>query len=84
MAKIAAYTQERWGERQKAKYMAQLQRALQNLLASPDTGAERNDIAPGIQALKASSHVVLYRATEVGVEVARVLHQRMDPKRHLD
>ena len=82
LAEIEAYTLEHWGEQQKTRYLAQLRKTMQNLPASPDIGVARDDIAPGIRACRVGSHVVLYTATESGVEIARVLHQRMDISRH--
>ncbi|HSF15992.1 MAG TPA: hypothetical protein VLK65_10615 [Vicinamibacteria bacterium] len=62
------------------------------------TTRDRNDLFPGIRSLHlrharrerlASSvrhpvHVIYYRVSEPGVvEIVRVLHERMEPSRHL-
>ena len=83
LAEISTYTQNRWGKEQKAIYLGQVKNSLQTLLDLPRTGIERDDIAVGLHSRATGSHIIYYRISEPGLEVLRVLHQRMDPKRHL-
>lgn len=51
-------------------------------LASGDmTGGHAS--VPGYRNLRIASHIVFYRATEDAIQVARILHIRMDALRHL-
>ena len=66
--------------------------AVEALLAGPDAvGArKRDDILPGVRVLhvarhgKRGRHFLIFRASEDGqIDVLRVLHDSMDPARHL-
>ncbi|TWS22632.1 type II toxin-antitoxin system RelE/ParE family toxin [Tsukamurella sputi] len=41
------------------------------------------EIRDGYRRYTVGSHLIFYRARSEGVDVVRVLHQRMDPTRHL-
>ena len=80
---IGTYTQDQWGKEQKAIYLGQLKNTLQTLLISPRSGTDRGDISAGLRSRATGSHIIYYRTAGFGLEVMRVLHRRMDPKRHL-
>ena len=82
LAGIGTYTQNRWGNEQKTRYLHQIQKTLLTLLDAPQTGTERDDIAPGLRSRASGSHIVFYRITDFGLEVVRVLHHRMDARQH--
>ncbi len=48
----------------------------QRLARHPNSGIARDDIAPGIRHLVAGRYLTLYRVTDAGVEIVRVLHGR--------
>jgi toxin ParE1/3/4 len=77
------YTAERWNEEQAARYIRALQEAIETVAADPQRGRSCEQIRPGYRKYAAGSHVVFYRATPKGIDVVRVLHQRMDFERHL-
>ncbi|WP_368072138.1 type II toxin-antitoxin system RelE/ParE family toxin [Actinomyces sp. oral taxon 175] len=43
----------------------------------------RDEVRPGYRSRAVGSHVVFYVISDGGVDVIRVLHQRMDPDRHV-
>jgi toxin ParE1/3/4 len=43
----------------------------------------RFDIAEGVYAYPERSHAIFFRTWDGGIEILRVLHRRMDFKRHL-
>ena len=50
-----------------------------NQLANfPDMGKSRDELFPGTLSFSAGSHIVFYRKTTNQIEIARVLHKRMD------
>ncbi|WP_145751213.1 type II toxin-antitoxin system RelE/ParE family toxin [Nitrospirillum amazonense] len=77
------YTESRWGVGQAETYLRQLWHHLRMLAAQPDLGRSCDEVRPGYYKYPAGSHLLFYRTTAAGIEVVRVLHERMDVKRHL-
>jgi toxin ParE1/3/4 len=83
LLELGRYTQTRWGVAQRRKYIARLKLRLQMLADRPSRGVVRNDIAPGYRSFREARHVIIYTQRAGGIDVARVLHERMDVARHL-
>ncbi|NKI19242.1 type II toxin-antitoxin system RelE/ParE family toxin [Spongiibacter sp. KMU-166] len=76
---IGRFTSEKWGKRQRDKYLKQLDDAFRLLARQPDIGRDAEDIKPGYKKFSQGSHVIFYRAgTESSIVVIRVLHNSMD------
>jgi len=48
------------------------------LAANPESGRRRDEIYVGAKSFPSGNHIIFYRISANGIEVARVLHQRMD------
>lgn len=83
LASIGAYTQREWGKRQKTTYLSIIKNKFSELRDTPGMGMNRDDVGDGLRAHPVGKHVVFYRDTEAALIVIRVLHQNMDPRRHL-
>ncbi|WP_366943001.1 type II toxin-antitoxin system RelE/ParE family toxin [uncultured Cocleimonas sp.] len=81
--KIITTTIELWGNEQAKIYAQSIEAALLKLAQYPDVGRERNEIYKDAKSFPVEKHIVFYQASENGIEVARILHQRMDPSKHL-
>lgn len=80
--KIISSTIESWGSTQAKVYAQTIDAALLKLAQYPDFGRERNDIYNGAKSFPVEKHIVFYQISESGIDVARILHQRMDPSKH--
>jgi len=80
---IFAYTAENWGRNQAEKYLEQIWDTFGRITADPKRWRLRDDVHPGCRICHSGRHAVLYRIHKGRVEVARVLHDAMDFKRHL-
>jgi len=80
--KIITSTIETWGSEQAKIYAQNLDSALDKLAHYPDFGRQRDEIYPGARSFPIEKHIVFYCVTSDGIEVARILHQRMDPSKH--
>jgi toxin ParE1/3/4 len=80
---IAQQTRRQWGEGEKQKNLAQLNGAFRTLIEMPGIGVSRDDISTGLRTFPFGSHLIFYRETRSAVMIVRVLHERMDPARHL-
>ncbi len=83
LAGIGAYTLDHWGAVQKRTYLDLIKQALRTVRDMPGLGAARDDIAQGLRCHAVGRHVIFYREIESDLVVVRILHQSMDPTRHM-
>ena len=79
---IGAYTLDRWGEEQAARYLAQMEACCQRLADLPLLGRACNHIRPSLRCMEQGRHIVFYRPASEFVLISRILHQSMLPARH--
>ncbi len=79
---IIASTIESWGNDQAKVYAQTIDAALLKLAQYPDFGRERSEIYNGARSFPVEKHIVFYQVSEKGIDVARILHQRMDLSKH--
>lgn len=81
---IYDYTLDHWDIDQAETYVRDLLRAFDRAAADPRSGRPCDEIRTGYSRLPTGSHTIYYRITTDGIlEIMRILHQRMDPHRHL-
>jgi toxin ParE1/3/4 len=99
LAHILAASAERWGLEGRRRYATLLAAALRKVASEPEGLATRDraDLMPGIRSLnirylrlgenvkvRRPVHFLYYRVLAPGlIEIVRVLHERMEPSRHL-
>jgi toxin ParE1/3/4 len=84
LSKIWDYTFEIWSEKQADKYYEMLILNCQEIANSPNSGMNYNEITQNLLGIKANRHIIFYRiANENGVEITRILHERMDLKKRI-
>lgn len=57
--------------------------AIELIAADPQRGRQCDEIRDRYRRYGIRSHMVFYRERGDAVDVIRILHQRMDPERHL-
>ena len=82
LEEIWLYTFNNWSLEQADKYHASIVAAFEGLAAGVKTGP-RVDIREGYLKYAVGSHFVYYRLSDSGIDIVRVLHQKMDVARHL-
>jgi toxin ParE1/3/4 len=66
-----------FGTGQAAEYAKRLQSSFEMLAEHPDSGREREDVAPGVRTWPMEAHVIVYRRDpDGGVRILRVRHGR--------
>lgn len=83
LSSIWDYTQQRWGAGQAETYVAEIHAAMQRAVGDPERGRRCDDIRRGYRRYGIGSHVIFYIDRPRRVDVIRILHQRMDPTRHM-
>ena len=84
LASIRRYSTRTWGRDQTAKYMDVLRDTMKGLVRGTVIARTRDDLRPGILMATTGRHSVFFETDDARVLVVRVLHDRMDYRRHLD
>ncbi len=80
---IRRYSARIWGQQQTATYMSAVRDTLKGLVQGTVVARARHDLRPGIQMATSGRHCIFFEADDSRVLVVRVLHDRMDYRRHL-
>jgi toxin ParE1/3/4 len=80
---IYIYSYREFVEAKAEAYLHALEQCFEQLAVFPGLGRSIHHIRPGYFRFPHASHTVFYVNIPDGIRVIRVLHQRMDPERHL-
>jgi toxin ParE1/3/4 len=83
LEEITDYTLRQWDVAQTLTYLDGLEALGQLLADTPDLGTKRDAISKGLLSFPYESHILYYIKQPHGITIVRVLHQRMDPVKHL-
>ncbi len=85
LSSIWEYTVENWSELQADKYYSKIVSACNSLLDSSLVLPKNYDkVSPELYGVKSGHHIVFYKKqVNDDVLIVRILHERMDLKRHL-
>ena len=83
LSSIWDFTQERWDIRQAETYITEIRAAIERIAEDPHRGRDCSEMRQGYRRYSIGSQLVFYVERADGVDVIRILHQRMDPTRHL-
>ncbi|MGE0211421.1 MAG: type II toxin-antitoxin system RelE/ParE family toxin [Parvibaculaceae bacterium] len=82
LEEIWLYTFRNWSLEQADAYVSRFVAAFEDLGSEARKGRSV-DAREGYFKYAVGSHLIYYRRSRAGIDVIRVLHQRMDPDRHL-
>lgn len=80
---ITDYTLSRWGKAQAKKYIDGLEDLSQILADSPDLGVNRPELFEELISFPYTKHILYYVEQPHGITILRVLHKKMDVKKHI-
>ena len=83
LSSIWDYTAERWDPRQAETYVREIQAAIERVAVDPSRGRSVEEIRERYRRYPVGSHLLFYVPRGPGVDIIRILHQRMDPSLHL-
>ena len=83
LSSIWDFTQVRRDEGQAEIYISEMRAAIERIAGAPHRGRDCDDIREGYRRYSIGSHLVFYIERTESVDVIRILHQRMNPTRHL-
>ncbi|HEY6925825.1 MAG TPA: type II toxin-antitoxin system RelE/ParE family toxin [Steroidobacteraceae bacterium] len=77
------YTAVRWGIDQAETYIRQLWRDIATVAERSSLGRECPEVRAGYFRYPSGSHILFYRPATDGIDIVRILHQRMDSEQHI-
>ena len=80
---IGRFTLKSWGREQRNIYLLKLDDSFHLLADQPHLGSARDDIREGYRVYHVGRHLIFYRQKSTGIEIIRILHDRMDVEIHL-
>jgi toxin ParE1/3/4 len=80
---IATYTVKHWGVAQADKYLALLQTTCEEIIPQNRQHASAVDGRSKLWRWRCEHHVIFFRTRGSGIEIVRILHERMLPQSHL-
>jgi toxin ParE1/3/4 len=83
MEGIWRYTHRQWGIEQAQRYTDTLTAAFQELAVAPEAAPACDTIRRGYRRRRIPRHIVYFRRADYGIEIVRVLHDRMDATQRL-
>lgn len=84
LGKIWNYTVDTWSEYQADQYYHMLLKSCQDIADGRVKGKQYEGIYSGLLGIKAGKHIIFYRQINDNlVEIARILHERMDLKKRI-
>ncbi len=83
LVNIWLYTFNEWDEKQADCYLDDLEVTFSLLAEQPLQCRERSEFNPPVRIHPHASHIIVYLAVEEGINIIRVLHERMDVDTHI-
>ncbi len=83
LGEIWDYTLSQWGIEQAEKYVRELWSVMEHVADDPTKSVDIGDVRGNYRKSRFGSHVFIFKVTRDGIDVVRILHQRMDFERHL-
>jgi toxin ParE1/3/4 len=83
LTEIYIYTHRNFGAEQAEAYLLSLDDCFHQLAQFRDIGRSIEHLRSGYFRFEHASHTVFYVKIADGVRIVRVLHQAMDPERHV-
>ena len=80
---IFDYTEAQWGSDQAEKYISDLRDACRSFTGTLRPGRSAASIRKGYFVIGCGSHNIFFREEKTRIVIVRILHNRMDPSRHL-
>lgn len=77
------YTLLEWGAGQAERYVRELWSTLLTAASDPARAVAIGEVRKGYRKSRYGSHVIFFKVTGNGIDLVRILHQRMDFDRHL-
>ncbi|MCP4273964.1 MAG: type II toxin-antitoxin system RelE/ParE family toxin [Gammaproteobacteria bacterium] len=83
LKEIQIYSAKTFGKERTKQYLASIRKRMKVLSENPSLGIVREDLKVGYHSDFIGSHTIYYRIQSTHIDVIDVLHQSMDPSKHI-
>ncbi len=83
LKEIQIYSAKTFGKERTKQYLASIRKRMKVLSENPSRGIVREDLKVGYHSDFIGSHTIYYRIQSTHIDVIDVLHQSMDPTKHI-
>lgn len=83
LREIAKHSQRQWGDTRTTAYMHAIRGRIDWALTHAGLWQERSDLRAGFWSLASGKHLLFFTVSKDQLVVLRILHKRMDYRRHL-
>jgi len=83
LKEIKSFSVRNFGEHRAKTYLEDILTRFRELAANPSIGTIRNELNAGYYSSFVGSHTIYYKTNPGLIEIIDVLHQSMEPIRHL-
>ena len=80
---ILDHSLKNFGATQAEHYFEALKECIELLADNPNIGHSAEEILPDYLRFPHESHVIFYKIFSSSILIVRILHERMDPKKHI-
>ncbi|MFK5985740.1 MAG: type II toxin-antitoxin system RelE/ParE family toxin [Pseudomonadota bacterium] len=80
---IKAYSIKNFGVKRTKTYLQSIKKQMQALAENPSLGIIREDLKVGYHSSFVGSHTIYYRVKPTHIDIIDVLHQSMEPSKHI-
>ncbi len=80
---IQIYSTKKFGKGRTRYYLTDIRKRMKALAENPSRGIVREDLKVGYHSDFIGSHTIYYRIQSTHIDVIDVLHQSMDPSKHI-
>jgi toxin ParE1/3/4 len=80
---IRDYSNKNFGAKRTKAYLQCIRKRIQELAENPSHGIIREDLNVGYHSDFVGSHTIYYRVKPTHIDIIDVLHQSMEPSKHL-
>jgi toxin ParE1/3/4 len=81
---IRRYSTRTWGQDQTSRYIGAIRDTLKAIVRGTVVARNRDDLRPGLQVATCSRHCIFFGTDQTRILIVRVLHDKMDYRRHLE
>lgn len=83
LSNIKAYSNKNFGPQRAKTYLQNIRKRMQALAENPSRGIIREDLKVGYHSDFVGSHTIYYRVKPTHIDIIDVLHQSMEPSKHI-
>ncbi len=83
LRKIQIYSTKNFSKERTRQYLTDIRKRMKALAENPSRGIIREDLKVGYHSDFIGSHTIYYKIQSTHIDVIDVLHQSMDPTKHI-